>query len=131
MRRSIASQVVLGLALVALAALTSRAATAGEKPVKGRSAAVPYPVGAPGALDLRLRGDDLKLQPERRRPRGYAATLRDDPWRALAEGAPRLAGTPIPQSDAAEDEAGGQLSLRGLLDGETFPVLRIRLSPPG
>ena len=89
-------------------------------------------------LDLELRQSDFRAPPERRRARGYAVTMRESPWRVLADQAPPLAGFGIPQvsndlranPDAGEEE----LSLKGLLDGETITFLRIRLapeSPPG
>ena len=84
-------------------------------------------------LDLELRHSDVRAPSERRRTRGYAVTMRESPWSILADEAPPLAGFGIPQvsdnvranSDAGEEE----LSLRGLLDGETITLLRIRLAP--
>lgn len=83
------------------------------------------------ALDLKLRRGDLaKLQPERNRPRGYAVTVRDDPWSALANRQRRVAGPDLPQieNDQRPGE-GDEFSFKKLLDGATFPLLRIDVSP--
>jgi hypothetical protein len=86
---------------------------------------------ATSSLDLRLPDAALATPESSREPRGYALTLRDDPWRAFAEEIPLLAGGAIPQPGSAERNGAldDGISLRGLLDGETIPLLRIRLSP--
>jgi hypothetical protein len=91
------------------------------------------PSAAARSLDLRLPAAEIQLQPDRRRGRGYAARVREDPWSVLADDPPSAAGPAIPRvrdgerlEDAGETE---ELSLRGLLDGQTFPILTIRLSP--
>jgi len=84
-------------------------------------------------LDLELRHSDIRAPSERRHTRGYAVTMRESPWRVLADEVPPLAGFGIPQvsddmranPDAGEEE----LTLKGLLDGETITFLRIRLAP--
>lgn len=84
-------------------------------------------------LDLELRKTDLRAALERRKARGYAVTLRESPWSVLADNAPPIGGLGIPQAGGSVWDSGGpgndELSLRGLLDGETFTVLRIRLAP--
>ena len=84
-------------------------------------------------LDLKLgHGDLAKLQAERSRPRGYAATVRDDPWSALANRRPLVAGPELPQIENDQrprDGDGEDFSFKKLLDGATFPILRIDVSP--
>jgi hypothetical protein len=94
----------------------------------------PKPAAVPGSLDLRLPSAAILLPPERGpRGRGYAARLREDPWSVLADDPPPAAGPAIPRvrdGERLEDEGEvEELSLRGLLDGQTFPILTIRLSP--
>ena len=83
------------------------------------------------ALDLKLRRGDLaKLQAERNRPRGYAVTVRDDPWSALANHWRRVAGPDLPQIENDQRPGvGDEFSFKKLLDGATFPILRIDVSP--
>ena len=84
-------------------------------------------------LDLEFRQSDVSARAERRRPHGYAATMRESPWDILADDLPPVGGLGIPQfSNAvrADPTAGeGGISLKGLLDGETITLLRIRLAP--
>jgi hypothetical protein len=84
-------------------------------------------------LDLEIRQSDVSAKAERRRPHGYAATMRESPWDILADDVPPVGGFGIPQfsnavrADPADGEGG--ISLKGLLDGETITLLRIRLAP--
>lgn len=83
-------------------------------------------------LDLSLRQGDLTPLPAPRRPEGYAATLGEDPWRAL-EGHTAFGPEPgVPkQRDALDgpDAETEEVVLRKLLEGQTIPLIRIRTSP--
>jgi hypothetical protein len=82
-------------------------------------------------LDLKLRRSDLaKLQAERKRPPGYAVTVRDDPWSALANRQHRVGGLELPQIENDQRPGGSDdFSFKKLLDGATFPILKIDVSP--
>jgi hypothetical protein len=84
-------------------------------------------------LDLVLRQGDLALVPvPPRRPDGYAVSLGADPWSAL-EGHGAFGPEPgVPKRRRALDGEGvetEEVVLRKLLEGETIPLLRIRMSP--
>lgn len=98
--------------------------------------------GAPPALDLRMRKGDFRLPGGDAKGRlahrpatpAYAVTVRDDPWSAVDERAPRVLQSQIPQVslDKLEHppgEEGETISLKKLLDGTTFTILRIELAP--
>ena len=110
------------LALVLMAAAILGAAAAGAA---NKSAKRVQP------LDLEFRQSDVGAKAERRRPR-LCATMRESPWDILADDVP-VGGSGIPQfsnavqADPTDGEGG--LSLKGLLDGETITLLRIRLAP--
>jgi hypothetical protein len=84
-------------------------------------------------LDLKLRRSDLaKLQAERKRPGGYALTVRDDPWSVLANRRRPVAGPDLPQitnDQRLHSGDGEEFSFKKLLDGATFPILKIDVSP--
>ena len=88
---------------------------------------------SPPLLDLKLRRADLaKIQPERKRPRGYAVTVQDDPWSAFSDRRRRVAGPDLPQivNDTRPHEGeGDEFSFKKLLDGATIPILKIDVSP--
>lgn len=107
------------------------------------SPAIASTKAAPPALDLRMRKGDFRLPggdaakgrlAHRPATPAYAVTLRDDPWSAVDERAPRVLQSQIPQVslDKLEHppgEEGETISLRKLLDGTTFTILRIELAP--
>jgi hypothetical protein len=113
------------LALVLTAAAILGAATPASAANKSAKRVQP--------LDLEFRQSDVSAKAERRRPHGYAATMRESPWDILADDVPPVGGFGIPQfsnavrADPTDGEGG--LSLKGLLDGETITLLRIRLAP--
>src|SRR4051794_1232329 len=113
---------VVGLGRVLAAALVIAAA--------GPAAASPDDGAGPPRLELRLSPGDVETPPERARPLGYAAVVREDPWSALERRSPSVGGPAIPQTrDAAQQQsaAGKGPSLQGLLDGKTIPLLRITI----
>ena len=120
------------LSLAVLAALLVAATTAPPAAATTK--------GAPPVLDLRMRKGDFRLPPDakaaQRRPAtpAYAVTVREDPWSAVDERAPRVLQSQIPQVslDKLEHppgEEGDTISLKKLLDGTTFTILRIELAP--
>lgn len=109
---------LLGLALACLAAPAEASKKAGKT--------APSP-----PLDLALRQGDLTTPPPRR-PEGYAATLGEDPWRAL-EGHTAFGPEPgVPKRREAldgDDVRTEEVVLRKLLEGQTIPLIRLRTSP--
>jgi hypothetical protein len=111
--------------LAAVLGCSAAPAEASKNPGKKRKPAPP--------LDLVLRQGDLALAPLLpRRPDGYAASFGADPWSAL-EGHSAFGPEPgVPKRRRALDGEGvetEEVVLRKLLEGETIPLLRIRMSP--
>lgn len=111
---------MLGLALAALAGVPAEASKKAGK------------TQPPPPLDLSLRQGDLAPAPPPQRQGGYAATLGEDPWRAL-EG--HTAFGPEPGVPKQRDALDGpnveteEVVLRKLLEGQTIPLIRIKTSP--
>jgi len=128
------------LTLLLAVAVALAGAAAPDGPAEAATAKRAHKAAAPPRpLDLRLPQREIRLQTEQQQQRrrggrrGYAARVTDDPWSALADEPAPLVGPGIPRvrdGERLEDDGEtGELSLRGLLDGQTFPILTIRLSP--
>lgn len=83
-------------------------------------------------LDLELQRQDVGLAPAGfpAPPRGYAATLSADPWSKLEGHRARRADAGLPRRVTVGGENGDQKELRKVLDGETFPLFTIKVTPP-